>query len=63
MLAAQHRLCSVLLCDIRSHHPHAWQVITSVFVSLVTGFIFLALWVFFRKPLRGIYEKRVRHTL
>ncbi|KAL4437833.1 hypothetical protein ABPG77_005745 [Micractinium sp. CCAP 211/92] len=36
------------------------EVITSVFVSLVTGFIFLALWVFFRKPLRGIYEKRVQ---
>lgn len=36
------------------------EVITSVFVSLVTGFIFLALWAFFRKPLRQIYEKRVQ---
>ncbi|KAL4419727.1 hypothetical protein ABPG75_006825 [Micractinium tetrahymenae] len=36
------------------------EVITSVFISLISGFIFLALWAFFRKPLRQIYEKRVQ---
>lgn len=36
------------------------EVITSIFVSLISGFIFLALWAFFRKPLWRIYEKRVQ---